>query len=159
MPIKPALRVLYSDTTPQAYLFGLRYNSRCAGLIEDEAGRFFTGPMLGDLGLLNKLWDGRNVAVDRRTASFVVRNPRSTLHLMVQPSVFREFMEKKGEKARGIGLFARCLVSFPMSTQGTRFIVAPGGPGGRVRAFSNRIRELLDDQVDLLMPEVRDDEC
>ncbi|MGC3963632.1 MAG: DUF3987 domain-containing protein [Rhodocyclaceae bacterium] len=157
--MKPRLRMLYSDTTPQAYLQGLWRNSRYAGLIEDEAGRFVAGPMLRDLGLLNKLWDGRTITVDRKGGSFVVRNPRSVLHLMVQPSIFREFMEKKGEKARGIGLLARCLVCFPLSTQGTRLNTGIRGPRTQVDAFARRILALLEDQIDLLTPEVHEDEC
>jgi hypothetical protein len=151
----PRIRLLYSDVTPQAYLFGLWLNSRSAGLVEDEAGRIFSSRLVDDLGLLNKLWDGRDVTVDRRTGSFKLRAPRTTINWMVQPEVFRQFMERKGENARGVGFLARCLVCYPQTTQGTRLLRQHINAGDKIAQFRLRILELLNDQVDLLTPEVR----
>lgn len=148
------LRVLYNDTTPSAFLKGLSENGSSAGLIEDEAGRIFKGRMLDDIGLLNKLWGGQDISVDRRSESFTLESPRATINWMVQPATFSEYMERKGESIRGIGFLARCLVSYPLSTQGWRFIDFEDGELPAVEAFGQRVFELLIDQrTQLLNPD------
>lgn len=140
------VRILYSDVTPAAFLAGLNVNSSSAGLCDDEAGRIFSGRLIDDLGLLNKLWNGSDISVDRRHETLSIKSPRCTISWMVQPQVFRRFMDRKGEDARGIGFLARCLLSYPVSTQGTRFLrnqpdfVA-------IPVFGNRVMELLNEQV------------
>ena len=150
------IRLLYSDTTPAAFLLGLHENSRSAGLWEDEAGRIFNTRLVEDLGLLNKLWNGNDITIDRKHESFRIRAPRCTISWMVQPSIFRRFMERKGEDARGIGFLARCLVSYPSSTQGTRFLRSIPENLDAIQSFKERIRELLEDQIELLRPEQKE---
>ncbi len=133
-------------------------HSRSAGLIEDEAGRIFNSRLLDDLGLLNKVWDGRNVTVDRRSESFFVAGPRATISWMVQPHIFNKYMERKGDAARGIGFFARCLVSYPQSNQGWRFELNNSVEGKKIDAFRCRVLTLLHGQIDLLMPTKSHDE-
>lgn len=156
--IRPSIRMLYSDTTPAGFAHGLYKNSSSAGLIEDEAGRIFNSRLLDDLGLLNKVWDGRSLTVDRRSGSFFVAAPRATISWMVQPQIFNKYMENKGDEARGIGFLARCLVSYPVSTQGSRFELNKPVESEKIDAFRRRIRDLLQGQVALLMPKVRHDE-
>lgn len=153
------IRLLYSDTNPAAFLAGLRDNSRSAGLCEDEAARMFNSRLVDDLGLLNKLWNGSDITVDRKRESFRIRAPRCTISWMVQPTVFKKFMERKGEDARGIGFLARCLVSYPTSTQGTRFLRCLPDDLDAIQKFGDRILELLNDQIDLLRPEQKEADC
>ena len=147
------IRLVYADTTPSAFLAGLHDNSRSAGLCEDEAGRIFNSRLVEDLALLNKLWNGSDIRVDRKHESFKIRAPRCTISWMVQPEVFKRFMERKGEGARGIGFLARCLVSYPPSTQGSRFLRSLPENLDAVQKFGDRIIELLNGQIDLLSPE------
>lgn len=148
------IRLVYSDTTPAAFLAGLRNNSRSAGLCEDEAGRIFGSRLVDDLGLLTKVWDGRDVIVDRKLENYRIRAPRCTISWMVQPAIFKRFMERKGEDARGIGFMARCLVSYPLSTQGTRFLRSRPENLDAINIFNDRVLELLNEQIDLLRPEM-----
>ncbi|MFA9439957.1 YfjI family protein [Uliginosibacterium sp. sgz301328] len=141
------LRLLYSDTTPIAYLEGLSKYGCSAGVIEDEAGRIFKSRMVDDIGLLNKLWGGQDLSVDRKSGSFVIRSPRSTINWMVQPWIFKEYMERKGESIRGIGFLARCLVCYPQSTQGWRFIDFDAVELPAIEAFGKRVSDLLNDQL------------
>jgi hypothetical protein len=67
-------------------------------------------------------------------------------------------MERKGENARGIGFMARCLICFPPSTQGTRFIRSTPEKLDGIQRFRDRIIELLNDQIDLLTPTDEEDE-
>lgn len=142
-----AFRILYSDTTPMGFLEGLSKNGNSAGLIEDEAGRIFKGKLIDDLGLLNKLWGGQTISVDRRNSSFTVHSPRATINWMVQPHIFRELMERKGEDIRSIGFLARCLVCHPVSTQGWRFMEFEPTDLPKIELFQNRALDLLNEQV------------
>lgn len=142
------MRFIYSDVTPAALLYGLHENTRSASLNEDEAARFFDGPMSDDACLINKGWDGSDLTVDRRSSdSFSIKAPRITLNLMVQPTAFAKYMERKGDEARGVGFIARWLVCCPMTTQGTRFINQAAPAPIAQTAFNDRIKELLEQQV------------
>lgn len=152
------IRLIYNDATPMGLVIGLSRNSRSAGVIDDEAGRIFSGRLVNDLGLFNKLWSGSPVSVDRRSESFLVRAPRLTVSWMVQPAVYAKFHEKKGDQAKGIGFLARCLVSYPVSTQGTRFLFGGMPDFDHIEAFRNRVRELLSDQVEFFKPEQEGEE-
>lgn len=148
---RSGLRLLYSDVTPQAFLYGLHRNGRSAGLIDDEAGRILSGPMVDDLGLLNKVWNGGDISVDRRSGSFEVLSPRATISWLVQPAIFKKFMDRKGDEARGIGFLARTLTCFPPTTQGTRFIGCEAPSSEKITRFQARITELLTQQQTALI--------
>jgi putative DNA primase/helicase len=68
-----------------------------------EAGAVFGAHGMGyetimrNLALLNMLWDGGGIAIDRRSKpSFRLRDRRLTFGLMVQPEVLRGFLERAG---------------------------------------------------------------
>lgn len=141
-------RLLYSDITSAALMHGFHDNTRSAVLIEDEAARFINGSLAEDTSLINKAWDGSDLTVDRRKGgSFSVKAPRLSLNLMVQPSAFEKYMQKKGEEARGIGFIARWLVCSPQSTQGTRFIHKVTQQSIAQTTFNKRVLELLEQQT------------
>lgn len=144
-PVQPRrIKLLYNDVTPAAFLHGLFANSRSAGLIDDEAGRIFSTNLVNDLGMFNKAWDGSDISVDRRTSeSFVVTDARVTISWMVQDAVFQKFMDSKGDQARGIGFLARCLISRPVSIQGSRFIQGDAIELESLPKFHDRITSLL----------------
>jgi putative DNA primase/helicase len=122
-----------------------------------EAGAVFGAHGMGyetilrNLALLNVLWDGGEIAVDRRSKpSFRLRDRRLTFGLMVQPEALRGFLERAGTLPRGSGFIARFLIAWPASTQGT-----PQLPARRRRSMPavdavrrNGIRELLDTPLD-----------
>jgi len=151
-------RLLYADATPEALAHGLATKWPSAGVVSAEAGIVFGSHGMGkdsvmrNLGLLNQLWDGKKLAIDRRsTESFEVRGARLTVALQVQEPTLREFFNRSGTLARGSGFLARFLVAWPESTQGTRQIDphAPDGPTAwpSLAAFHRRIAEILDDPV------------
>lgn len=117
-----AKKLLYVDTTAEALLAGLHEYGNSAALVHDEFGQFIDGHMSSQLPLLNSIWSGVDISVDRKTGdSFAIPDPRLTCLLQAQPTVFQRFLNKQGEQARGNGFLARFLLSFPNSTQGTRF--------------------------------------
>ncbi|MCS0581002.1 DUF3987 domain-containing protein [Massilia pinisoli] len=153
-------RLLYADATPEALAFSLAKQWPSAGVVSSEAGVVFGSHGMGkdsvmrNLALLNQLWDGKSVTVDRRaTESFKVNNARLTVALQVQEPTLREFFLRTGALARGTGFLARFLIAFPESTQGTRQIDprVPDGPIGwpKLTAFERRITEILQKPIPL----------
>jgi putative DNA primase/helicase len=151
-------RLLYADATPEALAFSLAKQWPSAGVVSSEAGVVFGSHGMGkdsvmrNLALLNQLWDGKSVTVDRRASeSFKVSNARLTVALQVQEPTLREFFLRTGALARGTGFLARFLIAFPESTQGTRQIdpLVPDGPIGwpNLTAFERRVTEILQQPI------------
>lgn len=144
-------RLLYADATPEALAYGLATNWPSGGVVSAEAGVVFGAHGMGkdsvmrNLALLNVLWDGGNLTIDRRTAeSFAVRGARLTVALQVQETTLRTFFDRSGGLARGTGFLARFLVAWPESTQGFRpFTEAPAN-WPALTAFNRRIAEILE---------------
>lgn len=148
-------RLLYADATPEALAYGLARQWPSGGVVSAEAGIVFGSHGMGkdsvmrNLGLLNQLWDGKSLTIDRRsTESFTVRGARLTVALQVQEPTLREFFTRSGALARGTGFLARFLVAWPVSTQGTRQIDpdVPDGPATwpHLAAFHRRIADILE---------------
>lgn len=144
-------RLLYADATPEALAFGLAKNWPSGGVVSAEAGIVFGAHGMGkdsvmrNLALLNVLWDGGHLIIDRRTAeSFTVRGARLTVALQVQEATLRSFFDRSGGLARGTGFLARFLVAWPESTQGFRpFTEAPAN-WPALAAFNKRIGAILE---------------
>lgn len=144
-------RLFYADATPEALAYGLAKNWPSGGVVSAEAGVVFGAHGMGkdsvmrNLALLNVLWDGGQLTIDRRTAeSFTVRGARLTVALQVQEATLRSFFDRSGGLARGTGFLARFLVAWPESTQGFRpFTEAPmNWPA--LAAFNTRIGAILE---------------
>lgn len=120
-PVKPRkIKLIYSDTTPEALQYGIYENSPSAGLMSDEASVFFTGRAKNNLGFLNLMWDGSPFDVERRGSdSFSVEGYFSML-LMIQPDLFMQYFMKHGKVARGSGFLSRFLISSVSTMQGGR---------------------------------------
>lgn len=153
---RPALlpRLLYSDATPEALAFSLANGWPSAAVLSAEAGAVFGSHGMGqdtilrNLALLNVLWDGGSIAIDRRSKpSFQLRGRRLTFGLMVQPEALRGFLERAGTLPRGTGFLARFMVAWPESTQGLRHYKAAPSVLPAVERFSRRIRALLDEPL------------
>lgn len=151
-PVCPRIpKLLMTDATPEALQFRLKqYPS--GGLISDEGGTVFGGHAMGkdsvmrNLSGLNSVWGGDALRIDRRTKeSFVVENPRLTVHIQIQEPTLSKFMEKNESLARGSGFFARFLISQPLSTQGSRLYKEPPANSPHLTAFQNRITEILEE--------------
>jgi putative DNA primase/helicase len=101
--------------------------------------------IMRNLALLNVLWDGGEIAIDRRSKpSFRLRDRRLTFGLMVQPEALRGFLDRAGTLPRGSGFIARFLIAWPATTQGTRSYRAAPASMPAVERFGLRISELLD---------------
>lgn len=93
-----------------------------------EAGSVFGGHSMGrdramaNFAQINDLWDGKPLVVTRvaEEASYALHGIRFSAGLAIQPEAIRDFFAKNGVLASGTGLFARFLMAWPDSTQGTR---------------------------------------
>ena len=144
-------RLLYADATPEALAYGLAKQWPSGGVVSAEAGIVFGSSGMGkdsvmrNLALLNQLWDGTSLTIDRRsTESFTVRGARLTVALQVQEPTLREFFTRSGALARGTGFLARFLVAWPESTQGQRPFTDPPANWPHLAAFHRRIAAILD---------------
>jgi len=144
-------RLVYADATPEALAHALATGWPTGGVLSAEAGAVFGAHGMGydtilrNLALLNVLWDGGAIAVDRRSKpSFQLRDRRLTFGLMAQPEALRGFLERAGTLPRGTGFIARFLIAWPASTQGTRAYRPAPAAMPAVERFGRRITALLD---------------
>ena len=143
-------RLVYNDATTEALKSSLANNWPSGGIMSNEAGTVLGGHAMkpesitSTLATFNTLWDGGSIYTDRQTAeSTRIENARLTISLQVQKTPLRAFAHSSGNMARGIGLFARFLIAWPLSTQGTRFFEPSPDKWPNVDAFNDRILELL----------------
>ncbi len=147
----PVPRLLFADATPEALSHALATGWPSGAVMSAEAGAVFGSHGMGqetllrNLALLNVLWDGGEIAVDRRSKpSFCLRDRRLTFGLMVQPEALRGFLDRAGPLPRGTGFLARFLVAWPQSTQGSRPYRSAPAAMPAVAQFGERLRALLD---------------
>ncbi|MCU6244075.1 YfjI family protein [Enterobacter asburiae] len=150
MPVQPKIsRMIYSNVTPEALQSAMYNHSSSVGLIADEGANVLDRQVMKDLSFINSLWDGVSFHVERKTTkSFTIEDGNITLSVMAQKKVFDSYFKRHGEKARGSGFFARCLVVHideGLSTQGERFIRPHYHDSYSLDIFHQRIVDLLEE--------------
>ena len=146
-------RAVINDITTAAIKKMLGTGWPSLGLYSDEAGSILFSELLSDSALLNSLWNGSSIEVDRAsTEEFKIEDARLSCMFMVQPQLFEAYMAKKGEQSRASGFFARTLFCAPLSTIGQRtsdkeeWLINNSNPAA-LEAFHKRIRERLQKAV------------
>jgi putative DNA primase/helicase len=147
-------RLIYADATPEALASCLATQWPSGGVLSNEAGVVLGGHAMGhesamrNMALLNQLWDGRLSATDRKTTeSLAAMVARLTMGLQVQEDTLRAFFANTKGLARGTGFFARFLISWPTSTQGTRKFTEAPANWPALAAFNNRLTAILNRQA------------
>lgn len=151
-PVPPkARRYVYNNVTPEALQLEMYTHSPRTGLITDEGANILNRRAM-DFGFMNSMWDDESFHVERKTGpSFTIENGRITLLVMVQKAIFDDYLKRKGEQARGSGLFARCFVlnvDKTLSTQGQRLIRRQSAPLSADLAYLNRFHERMEALLD-----------
>ena len=146
-PLIPNLLVLDITTEKLAHQLSKEWPS-CA-LMSAEGGQVFGGRswakdnQLSTFAAFNALWSDEPLRVSRKTSdSFEIHGARLSMSLSVQSGVFSSFMEKN-EITRTVGLLARCLFSFPESTQGQRLYKPIPQTLPALEAFNQAVSRLL----------------
>ena len=150
-PMEPLRkRLLVSDATRAAVKLALGKGWPSLVLLSDEAGSILSGELLHDTPLLNSLWGAQPIEVDRATSdTFRIEDARFGAMLMVQPGLFKQYVNRQGRHARASGFFARTLLCQPISTIGERLHdsrkVFPPAPvsGKHLEWFHARVLERL----------------
>ncbi len=153
-PKEPACaKLFYTDTTPEAWLAGLKQHSRSSTLLDDEGGRSLNGPLMRSTGQLCSLWDGKTIDIQRKQAgSFSVDSPRVSISIQVQPEVFYNYFNKKGDEARTSGLTGRFLISHPATHIGLRFEDNTShDPCAALEIFHERLIKLYSQSEDITL--------
>ena len=150
----PVPRLLYADSTPEALAYSLATQWPSGGVMSSEAGIVFGShamardAVMRNMALLNIIWDGGELTIDRRTSeSFVVKGARLTAGLQIQEATLREFFTRTGPLARGTGFMARFLLSHPQSTQGQRLFSHPPESWPHLADFHRRLTALLEQPI------------
>lgn len=137
-------KMFHGDTNPNKILVDLHENWPSAYLCSDEAGSVFRGSALSNRGMINQLWDGATLTVDRISSpSFQVKDARLTISLSVQNDVLDNFLNHRATDFRNIGTLARYLVVYPYSTKGSRILNDRPQFTEYLTAYQQRITEIL----------------
>lgn len=137
-------KIFHSNTTPSKILLDLHENWPSAYLCSDEAGSLFRGRAMADRGMINQLWDGATLTVDRMSSpSFQVKGARLSISLAVQSGVLHDFLNDRATDFRSIGALARYLIVCPISTKGTRILRDGPQFTEHLRVYQQRLTDIL----------------
>lgn len=145
-PTRPLMfKMTHQDVTPAALSKALAQDCPSAALFTSEGDIALRG-VINQVGMMNALWSGSGLEVGRAcSGGFSLADVRFSIGIGVQPRVFEEYLERKGDLGKASGFFARSLIFYPESTQGTRFIE------GEVRIdlsrYEKRVEEILEENV------------
>lgn len=129
---------------PAAVALSAKYPALKIIIAADDDHGMGADSAMRNMALLNQLWDGASLKVDRRSSeSFTVRGARLTMALQVQEATIRAFFASTKGLARGTGFLARFLVSWPQSTQGTRNFTEAPANWPALATFNNRLTAIL----------------
>ncbi len=146
-------QMFYEDTTPEAIAWGLAKKWPSAAIMAAEGGMILGGhgmskeTLVRNLALINVLWDGASVTIDRRTKeSFRVAGARLTVGIQVQSGLLLDFVQSTRGLARSSGFLARFLIAWPESTQGYRDFCEPPPGFPALTAYHAQLRAMLERQ-------------
>jgi hypothetical protein len=150
-PVKPKLPItIYGDSTPAALIDGLSENVPNASLSTDEGGIILNGRFAPQTPILNALWGGEDITVNRKSdGSRTIIGPRLTTQIMAQPSVIERFINKTQSDVRGNGYLSRFIVCAPISNCGYRHASGVKYSDDNLKAFNDRVYQLLSESAEL----------
>ncbi|MEP4960721.1 MAG: YfjI family protein [Roseobacter sp.] len=124
-PLVP--RKILSDVTFEGLLHHFEEGDPSVGIFSDEGGQLFGGHamskdnQLKTVAGLSKLWDAASLNRTRAGQSLATfRHRRGCLHLMLQSGVAESVFSN--EVLRDQGFLSRCLIAWPTSHIGSRFV-------------------------------------
>lgn len=148
-PLTPML--LVQDATYEAVLMTLSGGRGYAGLFNADAGDLICGIGMAPENKVkmaagtSRFWDGGTVLRSRKgDGHSMIAHKRLALHLQFQPVLAAGFIDDP--TLEGQGFFARCLISWPTSTIGSRmFREAPATASKTVEDFQIWTYEALEE--------------
>lgn len=130
-PVPSNKKWLLNDVTSAAIKHAISAYGHTIGVFSDESAHLFASDFMRETSVLNSLWGAKPISAMRVSTqgATTIGDYRFSLSLMVQGPLFERFLDRQGEQARESGFFARCLLSEPHSTQGSRFFCDELSPG------------------------------
>ncbi|MEP1613533.1 MAG: YfjI family protein [Roseobacter sp.] len=127
-PAAPVIpRKILSDVTYEGLLHHFEEGDPSVGIFSDEGGQFFGGHamskenQLKTAAAMSRVWDAAVLNRTRAGQPLVTyRHRRGSLHVMIQPGVAESVFAN--ETLRDQGFLSRCLIAWPQSRIGRRFI-------------------------------------
>jgi hypothetical protein len=120
-------KLLISNPTIEGISTHFQHGHPSAAIFSDEGSIFLGGysmkeSRMATVAVLSNFWGGEDGDRTRKNHddSYLLEGRRASFNLLVQPETVEEFVSDRIVK--GQGFFARCLISWPKSTIGTRFI-------------------------------------
>ncbi|ENE6021750.1 DUF3987 domain-containing protein, partial [Escherichia coli] len=111
-PVPPQIRrTIFNDTTIEGMLKYYSDSNRSFALVSSEGGVIFDSRAMSKLGIINTLWDGGSLFIDRKSSPGInLKEPRLTMSAMIQPDVYHKgFCTRKKELVKTSGHHARFL--------------------------------------------------
>lgn len=150
-PVRPRVMAMYtSDNTAEGARKHLSTVFPAIGVISDEGGAVFGSHGMGGdtvsrtLSNYNIYWDGGSLDILRGgEGSTSLSGVRMTFSVMVQKAALEDFQGKSKGLAGGNGFFARCLVSLPESTQGSRLYKKPPEGFPSLEKYQDKLLKIL----------------
>jgi hypothetical protein len=137
-------RMLLANATRQAVARHLGTLYPFAGIIADEGKVVLNSDALGDLGMLNKIWDGGPWVSDRVTRERIeLIDTRLTVLLQLQPGVAKHFLVFPTAEAHATGFSSRWFYLRPKSRQGERLRRFVDIPTEGIEGFNKAVLALL----------------
>ncbi|MCC1497941.1 YfjI family protein [Alcanivorax sp. 1008] len=144
-PVKPKkVQLLHEDISPAAMLAALD-EYPIGGLVSGEAAMILDGRAFEAFAHFNDLWSGSGVKYERAGKRIRLSGVTLTNSFMIQPTLFEPQTDKRKQKIRDSGYWARNLIFSPDSTQGTRLSRNKSTSTSKIKRFNKRISELLEE--------------
>ncbi len=141
------MRLICSDTTPEALSGEMLKQGGCMAVMDDEGSVFdvISGMYNGGQGNINlflKAYDGSPHTIFRRTSDNITLNaPYLTIGIMTQPQQFMQTMSNP--QFSGRGLMQRFLFSFPEGRAGLQAYTSRNIPQNIQQSYDELITKLL----------------
>ena len=141
--------MLTERATQEALAATLANNWPSSSLWSDEAGIILGSQSMQSnptkfVALLNRLWDGKVFTAHRKSSpSFMLKNRRLTVNLMMQPLLLQQLTASSSGIHRQSGFLARCLMAYPNSSMGTRFYQEPPQSFDNLDEYESRLEDCL----------------
>lgn len=148
-PIKPKrIKTTYENTTPEALFSALIEDHKNICIVTSEGGVTFKSRLMAITAYLCSIWSADKIELARKdTGSVTVRDATVTLCIMTQFSALQTYLESSNDDVRGNGFLSRCLICYPPSTCGFRMADGVEYSDENIKAFSQRVQELLDESL------------
>lgn len=151
----PTIRMFFRDATAQAVVMSLKQHS---SILYSAGEGGLIKPLIAEAAIVNTLWDGSDYQRDRVSSdSFVVKNPRLSISLQIQPKTFQRLLERQGYLGRDNGMWARFLFCAVDNPAGTRIEGLDTTPvSNYLEEFRGRLLEVLKSGVRSATGEIGD---